>query len=634
MHVKYAILVVAGALLVSASGFAVGAGGGEDLSAVPFEETLSTGLTGVDVQQAESAGYAIPKGEVFYSQYEYVVGYYGMGALVDSIGAEGRAEQFGHPLAVFVTDFSGAEPSLTEEGYIQLGNSLAEGWVRAEQASFVIDSGAQTPGGPAVLPFSDRADAEQFAKRHGGDVVDWGELRARLAGKQPDPSVQLDEHRAERQEWADERVADTRSLLEREESVVVGEDAQTLTAAIEQAPPNTTIRVPPGTYEVNVTVEKPVTITGVGEETVLTGDGNGTVLTARSPRVAVTSLRVTGIGDTRIGDVRSGDAWDERIRLVYGRGDAGIRLADARGALVQNVSIDTPANGIVALNSTGAVVRDVTVHGSDRPAEGFMGALAMYSEMVVERSEFVDGRDGVYTHYSDGIVVRDNRMRSLRYGLHEMYTSDTLVANNTVSDAEVGIIVMTRPAGNALVGNRVRDAEIGLSTAGSSSYAVESEITDVNIALSIGTDRSYYARNTLVDSEVGIRSSTLLPTNTVVANDVVGNDRAVEMSTSGARDIWASGGQGNYWGEIPGLDRDGDGVIDRSYRPDDAVDRHAAASVGGAALSRSPAVTTLRQFQQAVPGLRGSSVVDPAPLAEPVRNETLNRVRNSRGRQP
>jgi nitrous oxidase accessory protein NosD/nitrous oxide reductase accessory protein NosL len=629
MHVKYAMLIVAGGLLVSASGFAVGAGGGEDLSAVPFEETLSTGLTGVDVQQAESQGYAIPKGQVFYSQYEYVVGYYGMGALVDSIGAEGRAEQFGHPLAVFVTDFSGTEPSLTDEGYIQLGNSLAEGWVRADHAAFVLDSGARTPGGPAVLPFSDRTAAERFAERHGGDVVDWGGLRSRLAGDQTDPSVRLDEHRAERQEWADERVADTRSLLDRPESVVVSEDAPTLAAAIEQAPPNTTVRLPPGTYEVNLTVEKPVTITGAGEDTVLTGDGNGTVLTVRSPGVAVTSLRVTGIGDTRIGEVRGGEAWDDRIRLIYGRGDAGIRLADARGALVQNVSIDTPANGIVALNSTGAVVRDVTVHGSDRPAEGFMGVLAMYSEMVVERSEFVNGRDGVYTHYSDGIVVRDNRMRSLRYGLHEMYTSDTLVANNTVSDAEVGVIVMTRPAGNALVGNRVRDAEIGLSTAGSSLYAVENEIADVGVALSIGTDRSFYARNTLVDSEVGIRSSTLLPTNTVIANDVVGNNRAVEMSTSGARDIWASEGRGNYWGDIPGLDRNGDGIIDRSYRPDDAVDRHASDSAGGVALARSPAVDTLRQFQQAVPGLRGSSVVDPAPISDPVRPEALDRVRDS-----
>jgi nitrous oxidase accessory protein NosD len=360
---------------------------------------------------------------------------------------------------------------------------------------------------------------------------------------------------------------------------------------------------------------------------VLTGDGNGTVLTVRSPDVAVTGVSIVGVGDTRIGG--PGDdqgAWDERIRLVYGRGDAGIRLADAHGALVGNVTIETPANGIVALNSTGAVVRGVTVRGSDRPADGFMGVLAMYSKMVVEESRFVGGRDGVYTHYADGIVVRDNEMSSLRYGLHEMYTSDLLAENNTVRDAQVGLITMTRPAGNALVANDVRNADIGLSTAGSASYATENVVVGAEVGLSIGTDRSYYARNTLFDNGVGIRASTLLPTNTVVANDVVANDRPVRMGQRGTRNIWTAGGRGNYWGDVPGFDRDGDGVVDRAYRPDDPVDRSSGASAGGFALARSPAVDTLRQFQQAVPGLRGSSVVDAGPLVDPVRPRVLDRL--------
>ncbi len=627
MHVKYALIVVAGALLVSASGFVVGVGGGEDLSAVPFDQTLSTGLTGVDVQQAESQRYTIPRGEVFYSQYEYVVGYYGMDALVNGLDAEERAKQFGHPLAVFVTDLSGTDPSLTAEGYIQLSNSVAEGWVRADRASFVVDTGARTPGGPAVVPFGDRADAERFADRYGGEVVDWATLRSRPSGREVDPSARLDEHRTDRHRWADDRVETTRSLLERPESVVVGEDAPSLAAALEQAPPNTTIRLPPGTHRANLTVAKPVTLAGAGERTVLTSGGNGTALTVRSPGVAVTSLRVTGVGDTRIGKAESGGTWDDRIRLIYGRGDAGVRLADAHGALVEDVTVDTPANGIVALNSTGAVVRNCTIRGSDRPEDGFMGVLAMYSEMVVEDSRFVGGRDGVYTHYADGVVVRDNRMTSLRYGLHEMYTSDSLAANNTVSDASVGVIVMTRPAGNALVGNDIRESEIGISTAGSASYTTHNVVVDTEVGISIGTDRSLYARNTVVDNGVGIRSSTLLPTNTVVENDVLGNARAVEMGARGTRNVWAADGRGNYWGEIPGLDRDGDGVVDRSYRPDDPVDARASASVGGSALARSPAVGILRQFQQAVPGLRGSSVVDPAPLAEPVRPDTLDHLR-------
>jgi nitrous oxidase accessory protein NosD/nitrous oxide reductase accessory protein NosL len=627
MHVKYAALFVAALLLVSASGFAVEAEGGKGIDPVAFEQTLSTGMTGVDVQQAESRGHVIPKAQVFYSQYEFVVGYYGMDALVGSLDAAGRAQQFGHPLAVFVTDFSGTAPELTTDGYVRLGNSLEQGWIRAGDATFVVGSGARTPGGPAVLPFGDRTDARSFVRRYGGDLVEWPGVRDRLAGGEEDPAARLRERRATQHRWANESVADAAVLRDRPESVVVGTDAPTVAAAVDRAPPNTTVVVPPGRYEVNTTVHKPVTIAGAGTATVLDGGGDGTVLTIRSPRVAVTSLRIEGVGDTQIGGPGAGGgAWDERIRLVYGRGDAGIRLADAHGTLVGDVAIDTPANGIVALNSTGAVVRDVTIRGSDRPEDGFMGVLAMYSMMVVEESQFVGGRDGVYTHYADGTVVRDSQMNSLRYGLHEMYTSDLLAENNTVRDADVGLITMTRPAGNALVGNDVRDSEVGIATSGSASYTTGNLVADNGVGIAIGTDRSYYARNTVYDNGVGVRAATLLPTNTVVGNDVVGNDRPVRMSQRGTRNIWTASDRGNYWGDVPGFDRDGDGVVDRAYRPDDPVDRNSHVSAGSFALSRSPAVGTLRQFQQAVPGLRGSSVVDTGPLAGPVRPGVLERL--------
>jgi nitrous oxidase accessory protein NosD/nitrous oxide reductase accessory protein NosL len=627
MHVKYAALLVVATLLVSATGFAVGVEGGEGIDPVAFEQTLSTGMTGVDVQRAASRGHAIPRAQVFYSQYEFVVGYYGMEALVASIDAAGRAEQFGHPLAVFVTDFSGTAPELTADGSVRLGNSLERGWVRAGEATFVVGSRARTPGGAAVLPFGERTEARTFARRYGGDLVDWTELRDRLSGREADPATRLDEKRSTRHRWADGRVAAATELLDRPASVVVGEDAPTLSAAVERAPPNTTVVLPPGRYDVNATVRKPVTIAGSGDATVLDGGDTGTVLTLRGPRVAVTALRIEGVGDTQIGGPgEDGGAWDERIRLVYGRGDAAIRLADARGALVADVTVDTPANGVVALDSTGAVVRNLTVQGSDRPADGFMGVLAMYSEMVVEDSRFVGGRDGVYTHYADGIVVRDNEMAALRYGLHEMYTSDLLAENNTVRNAEVGLITMTRPAGNALIGNDVRNAEIGIATAGSASYTTRNVVAGNGVGIAIGTDRSYYARNTVYGNVVGIRAATLLPTNTVVANDVVGNDRPVQMSQRGTRNIWTAGGRGNYWGDVPGFDRDGDGVVDRAYRPDDPVDRGSHASAGGFALSRSPAVGTLRRFQQAVPGLRGSSVVDAGPLVDPVRPGVLHRL--------
>ena len=209
------------------------------------------------------------------------------------------------------------------------------------------------------------------------------------------------------------------------------------------------------------------------------------------------------------------------MRLVYGEGDAGIRMADARGSLVADVTVDTPANGVVLLNSSGVAVTNTTVRGTDDWGDGFMGVLAMYSRAVVQDSAFRGGRDGVYTHYSDGLVVRDNTMRGMRYGVHEMYTRDTLVTNNSVRETQVGVVVMTRPQGNLVVGNDVRDSGRGVSVDGSTSLVAWNVVADNGLGISVGADRSLVTHNTVVRNDVGVRDGTLLPTNDIAETDIL-----------------------------------------------------------------------------------------------------------------
>ncbi len=632
--VVYAGTVVVAALLLAATGFVGTPAGSQQIEPVAFEETLETGLTGVDVRQADAADHAIPRAEVFYAQYEYVVGYYGMEALATALSEERRTEQFGQPLAVFVTDFSAAAPTLTDTGLITLRNSIRLRWIRASDAWYVVDSRARTPGGPAAVPFGNRTAATAFATQYNGSVVDWETLQTGLAARDNAPSRQSAPIER-RQAWADDSVEQARQLRSRPVSVTVGEDVATLEAAIERAPPNTTVRIPPGRYETNLTVTKPLTLRGAGSDTVLTGNDNGSVLTARGESIGITSLRITGVGDVGVRQ-RSGDndsAWDRKIRLVYGYGDAAIRFADAPHSLVENVTIQTPANGIVALNSPGTVVRNVTIDGSETWEDGFMSVLAMYSRMVVEDSTFHGGRDAVYTHYADGIVVRENEMTGMRYGLHEMYTSNALAVNNTMRRTDAGIIVMTRPTGNVQASNDVRESGIGIATSGTSSFTIENTLVDNRYGLSLGTSRSVYRHNTVVENDMGLRSSTMLPTNSVFENDVLANDQSVGVEL-GTLNIWAADGRGNYWGSVPGTDRDGDGVVDRIYRPANTVDRSARHSAGSHAIAHAPSLDAVRQFQRSLPGLRQSTVVDPAPLVSPARPDRLAQLNVTAEAQP
>jgi nitrous oxidase accessory protein NosD/nitrous oxide reductase accessory protein NosL len=619
------VLVV---LLVGAgSAFAVSPAPDQQFSPVAIDETLETGLTGVDVQIARTHGYEIPRAQVFYSQLRYVVGYYGIGTAADALADETTTDRFGQPLAVFVTDFSGTDPTLTEEGYVTLRNEGYRTWTRASEAVYVVDSRAATPAGSAVLPFSDSADARAFADRADGRVVDWAAVGATHSPESWD--TVLDRRRSNRTAWADATVERSRAALDRPVSIVVGEDAPTLDAAVEQAPPNTTVRLPPGRFEANLTVAKPLTIRGAGNGTVLDGGGVGTVVTLAAPRTALADLRIEGVGDSDIGNASRGNAtgWDARIQLIYGHGDAAVRLADATDGLVADVTIDTSSNGVVLLESDGAVVDGINVTGAERWEEGFMGALPMHSRAVVQHSTFEGGRDGVYTHRADGTVIRENAMSGMRFGVHEMYTSDLLVANNSVSRTRTGIVLMTRPRGNLVLDNEVGRSEAGVSTAGSETIVAGNRLVSNGIGLAIGTDRSTYVRNTIVGNDLGIREETVLPTDEVFANDVVGNEKPVETGR-GVLLVWARDGAGNYWGDVPGLDRDGDGIVDRAFRATDVVDRQALTGGGPAVLARSPAVVIGRAVEGTIPGLRPSGVLDPAPLADPVRGAVLAAVRN------
>lgn len=629
MDVRYVLGTLVVVLGLCGMAFAVQPAGDAGIRPVSFDETLSMGMTGVDVREAEAAGYAIPRGQAFYAQYQFVIGYYGVEAMVDQLESGHAVRQFGEPLALYVTEFSDSQPYVTDEEYLAVDNDPGVDWVRADEAVYVVGSDARTPAGPTVVPFERTAGATRFAEKYGGRVVDWKTVRSR-DGEQPTVARARQQHLVEnRTAWADRRTAATRSLLERPRSVVVGRDAPTIQAAVDRAPPNTTVYVPPGSYEEQVTITKPMTLRGAGAQTVIDGGGSGTVVRANASRVAVADLSIRGVGPENLGTGEgNASGWDAKIQLVYGRGDAGILLSGADGSLVSNVTVETAANGVVLRYSDGTVVDDLTVNGTSEWRDGSMGTLTMYSRAVVQDSTFRGGRDGVYTHRSDALVVRNNEMQGLRYGVHEMYTSGALVRNNTVRETNAGVIVMTRPRENVILDNDIRNSDTGISLAGDASYVTGNVIVADATGMTIAGTRSMYANNTIVDNGIGIRSDTILPSNRVVENDVAGNDVPATAS-SGPVAVWTSGGRGNYWAGAPGIDRDSDGMIDRPYRPADDVDRTLARSPAGPTVARSPGLELLRRAQTVAPGLRRSGVVDTAPLTDPARPDVLRRVNES-----
>ena len=274
-------VVVAGAFLVDPADSAP--------DPVAYEDTIELGMSS-ETDELMRGETAVPRAQVFFSSFQYVVGYNGIAPLVDALDDDRSEVAFGYPTAVHVETFDGAEPGVTDDGLFAAEGTPA--WTPAEEAVYVVGSEAGTPAGETAVPFAEEEAAEAFTAEHGGEVVPWLTLREREFDV--DTAATVRSMAPDRWEEADDRVADARERADRPVCVVVGEDVDTIGEAVEEAPANTTVVVPEGTYEETIEINRSVTV--AGENTTIQGDDEGSVITVRAPDVALSGLSVAGVG--------------------------------------------------------------------------------------------------------------------------------------------------------------------------------------------------------------------------------------------------------------------------------------------------------------------------------------------------
>jgi nitrous oxidase accessory protein NosD/nitrous oxide reductase accessory protein NosL len=613
---------------------------------VAYDRTAALGVS-AETDATMAGEREIPKAQVFYSQFQYVVGYAGIETMVSDFEDPSTDRQLGYPIAAYVQTYDGASPTIDGNGHLTATGSKA--WTPPNEAVYVVDSGARSPAGETVVPFEHREAAESFTAEYGGSILTWAAVRDRSF--EVDTAATVRREVPDRWRRADERIARASQRTDRPTSVVVGREADSIQDAIDRAEPNTTVVVPEGTYEERIRIEKPITL--AGRDAALRGNGTGSVITVRSENVSITGFRISGTGNRTRNDeaIRQppgsedddDGAWDEHIQTGYGYGDAGIVADDSSGLVVADTAIETDASGVLLRNGSDAVIRDVRVNGTAGWENGFMGVTALNSRVTVTGSAFTGGRDGIYLHRADGSVIRNSTFRDDRYGVHLMYTSDALIADNAFRDQEFGgITVMTRPEGNAIVGNDVRRTPTAIQPSGIRSYVGYNTLVDNELGLSTSARESVYEYNVIADNEMGARSTTVIPSSLIARNDFVGNDRHASAG-SGPLRIWADGDHGNYWegayesparwGSNPGETATGtrSATLDRAYRPSSPVDAALHREPAATTLAESPAVRALSELRGSVAGSRSGSVIDPAPARTPHSPGRIERVNDSDG---
>jgi len=377
---------------------------------------------------------------------------------------------------------------------------------------------------------------------------------------------------------------------------------QDLQAAIRAAASGDVIEVQRGFYRVNLLIDKPLTLRGIGRPT-LSGGQQGDTLRVTAPDVTIEGLIVRDSGDS-LKDQNAG------IYVYPGAHRAVVRHCDLSYNLF-GLWIEKANDVVVESN----VITGKREYNSSQRGNGVQLYNTTGARIIGNNISFV--RDALYVDVSHHAIFRGNKLHHSRYGTHYMNSYYNLWEDNDSYYNRGGLALM-----------EVRDQVVrnnrawGNSDHGIMLRTIQDSVVENNVVA--GNNRGFFIydveyatlkNNLIVDNHVGVHLAAGSTRNVVEGNDFIANREQVRYV--GARDeVWGAK-SGNHWDNYLGWDRDGNGIGDVRYEANDLVDRLTWRYPSIKLLLASPAVQALRLVAQQFPVLRVPSVVDPKPRMQP-----------------
>ncbi|MBC8224205.1 S8 family serine peptidase [Candidatus Bathyarchaeota archaeon] len=186
-------------------------------------------------------------------------------------------------------------------------------------------------------------------------------------------------------------------------------DYPTIQEAVDAADHNDTIVVGPGTYQENVFITKNLTIHGADEvsSTIIDGGGNGTCVFVTRSTVAFSKFVVRNSGNES--------------------GDAGIKLVEAHGSIVEENEVIQVRNGILVEDS-----EEVMVFGNNVNNVTYGVNTIDSSHGFVCRNNVTFATYGLLIQWSDEINATYNTIQYCTYGLISRNAWNSTLTSNFI----------------------------------------------------------------------------------------------------------------------------------------------------------------------------------------------------------
>ena len=229
------------------------------------------------------------------------------------------------------------------------------------------------------------------------------------------------------------------------------------------------------------------------------------------------------------------------------------------------------AHGIhIGNTSVHFVIRDSYMHDGSSSKYGIH--LFNVSNAEINDNEISFNQIGIFSRYSDNLVIRRNTVSNSSAGIYLFYTTDSLVAGNFGQYMGLQALRLWNSSMNIIENNVLRFNSLGLVMESYSSLntVLNNEITNNTVGISISSydssDNNTIAFNKLTNnSQDGVRISQSY-NNTVYNNAFINNNNNAFDGTGGLN-RWNESipTGGNYWDDYSGIDGNLDGFGDTPY---------------------------------------------------------------------
>lgn len=366
--------------------------------------------------------------------------------------------------------------------------------------------------------------------------------------------------------------------------------------------PNTRIFLEPGQYNINLIIERPISIIGstIGKTEII-GDNTQHVIWVQSPDVTIENLYISGSGK-QLSGMHSGVFLDK----------------NAHNAHIHHNQIMDNLFGVYIWGPDNALVEHNFIQNDDTPRLASRGngvSLWRSPGSIVRHNHIIGGRDGIYTNASINNIFEHNKFNHLRFAVHYMYTEDSEVRNNHAEEVDSAYVLMFSNRIKVInnTANNAKEHGIMLNSV-NHSQVFDNIIDNVNKATFIyNANFNNIHHNVFKNSQIGIHFTAGSEQNAITDNAFI-NNRTQVMYVSTREVQWQHNGRGNYWSDHSSFDLNGDGIADTSYRPNNLMDQILWRAPSAKLLINSPAAQLLKYAQQQFPSLLPGGVTDPYPL--------------------